>query len=190
MCIQLTGAVQEYPRGYPQLAAYTNSDDNRHLTRRFGYVRSRLLLYAQDEVQQLERKLAELDTSDAANDQTAYRLNSRQWDEEHSTARKNVIAELKIKLKEYDDLVFRERQMLKINAPSRKDFIRYFNYIWNEQPLCPEEYAFIVQEDDMLDLVAEQEDEFWSGMIDVILAIIPRKVLRVSKTIYFESLKN
>ena len=171
--------MKDFPRGYPQLAAYTNSEDNRHICRRFGYIRSRHVLYVQDEVQQFEKKLADLDESDRANEETAYHLNSRRWDEENSTLRKDLIATLKVKLKEYDELVLREHQMLKISAPSRKNHIRYFNYIWEEKPLCREEYDFVFHEDDMLDLAAEPESEWVGNVIDFILALLPRGILKV-----------
>ena len=171
--------MKDFPHGYPQLAAYTNSEDNRHICRRFGYIRSRLLLYVQDEVQQLEKRLADLDSSDEASEETAYRLNSRRWDEENSTERKDLIATLKAKLKEYDELVLREHQMLKISTPSRKNHIRYFNYIWNERPLCREEYEFVFHADDMLDLATEPESEWVGGVIDFILALLPRRILKV-----------
>ena len=130
-------------------------------------------------MQQLEKKLADLDESDRANEETAYHLNSRRWDEENSTLRKDLIATLKVKLKEYDELVLREHQMLKISAPSRKNHIRYFNYIWEEKPLCREEYDFVFHEDDMLDLAAEPESEWVGNVIDFILALLPRGILKV-----------
>ena len=132
-------------------------------------------------MQQLERKLAEIDASDARNEETEYRLNSRGWDEDNSTVRQELMAILKIKMKEYDDLVFREHRMLRISKSSQKNHRRYFNFIWNEKPLCPQEYAFIFQEDDMLDLAAEQENEWLASMIDAIIAILPGKTLKVCK---------
>ena len=53
------------------------------------------------------------------------------------------MTELNVKLEEHDKLMLREHQILKIEAPSREDHQNYFNYIWNEKPLCPEELDFI-----------------------------------------------
>ena len=171
--------VSDYPRGYPKLGAYLNSDDNRHLCRRFGYTRSRLILYVQDEIQELEERLAEIDARDAAGQATQYALNSRRWDEDHSVERKNVIANLKTKLKEYDDLILREHQILKIARPTKKNHRYYFNFIWEEKPLCRKEYEFIFQEDDTLDLAAEPETEWLWSVVEVIIKVLPRGLLKV-----------
>lgn len=42
--------VEDYPRGYPRLAAFVSSDIEGRIYRQFGYLRSRLLLYYQDEL--------------------------------------------------------------------------------------------------------------------------------------------
>jgi hypothetical protein len=59
--------VDDYPEGYPQLAAFMNSDDTFANVRRFGRLSSRLLLHLQNELTALEKRLDDLDNSDAAN---------------------------------------------------------------------------------------------------------------------------
>jgi len=53
--------VWECPRGYPNLAAFLDSDENFMVYRRFGYVQARLLLEKQDELRRLEQKLDSYD---------------------------------------------------------------------------------------------------------------------------------
>ena len=169
--------VEEFPRGYPRLAAYVNSDSNTHLYRRFGYARNRLLLYVQDEILYLEERLAELDAADV--EREPYHLNSRRWDEEQSPARKLLIAKLKSKMKEYDDMLLREHQLLKVEAAKPKTHRNYFDYIWNEKPLCEEEYRFVYQQDDFLDLGADSERSWHEPMIGLLIWLVPAKILKV-----------
>lgn len=49
--------VEDYASGYPKLAAFFDSDDQFSVYRRFGYLHSRLLLYKQDELRELEDRL-------------------------------------------------------------------------------------------------------------------------------------
>ena len=116
---------------------------------------------------------------DARSDETSYRLNSRNWDEEYSSTRRELMVELKKKLQEYDELILRERRILQISAPSRKNHRRYFNYVWNEKPLCEEEYEFVYQEDDMLYLTDDAETAWMDSATDLIIAVLPVKVLQV-----------
>lgn len=95
--------VDDHPRGYPQLAAFVNSDDNFMIARKYGFLRSRVLLYRQDELSVLERDLIKLDAHDAKNRPLA--LQSRKRDEETDDdpvySRKALIQKIDNKLKEY-----------------------------------------------------------------------------------------
>lgn len=54
----------QFNRGYPNLAAFTSSDDDFAIYRRFGYLQARLLLDKQDQLRLLEEQLDHYDTSD------------------------------------------------------------------------------------------------------------------------------
>ena len=107
---------------------------------------------------------------------------SRSWDEEHSSTRSDLVKELQGKLEEYDGLVLREHQLLKIKAPSKKNHRQYFRYMWNTKPLCEEETRFICQEDDMLYLSTDAEAAWMESAFDFIIAILPAKVMKVSQS--------
>lgn len=95
--------VDDYPKGYPQLAAFINSADNFMITRKFGFLRSRVLLYRQDELSVLERDLTSLDDDDQEKRELA--LASRKHDEatdnDPKYSRKVLIKQIDEKLKEY-----------------------------------------------------------------------------------------
>ena len=102
--------VDDHPQGYPQFAAFINSDENFLIARKYGYLRSRVLLYRQDELSVLERNLIALDEDDAAKRGLA--LQSRKYDEQTDKdpvySRKVLIQKIDDKLKEYGTLrVFR-----------------------------------------------------------------------------------
>ena len=94
-------AVDDHPEGYPQLAAFLNSDENFLLCRRFGFLHSRVLLYRQDELHQLETRLLALDQADA--EESPLVLKSREADNEQDEQemRKVLIGRIDEKLKEY-----------------------------------------------------------------------------------------
>ena len=102
-------AVDDHPKGYPQFAAYINSDDNFLIARKYGFLRSRVLLYRQDELAVLERDLINLDEDDAENEDQKIRLSSRKTDEEQDTdpvnSRKVLIQKIDNKLKEYGKMI-------------------------------------------------------------------------------------
>lgn len=95
--------VDDHPKGYPQLAAFVNSDDNFLIARKYGFLRSRVLLYRQDELSELERDLIALDDDDKVN--RALALTSRKNDEETDNdpiySRKVLMKKIDDKLKEY-----------------------------------------------------------------------------------------
>ncbi|KAL8742151.1 MAG: hypothetical protein Q9190_005319 [Brigantiaea leucoxantha] len=95
--------IDDHPEGYPQLAAFINSDDNFLMCRKFGFLHNRVLLYRQDELVELERDLVEMDELDKDEDPRA--LKSRQHDNGRDLplTRRTLINRIDEKLKEYDE---------------------------------------------------------------------------------------
>jgi hypothetical protein len=93
--------VEECPKGYPQLAAFLDSDENFMLYRRFGFLQARLLLYKQDELSRLEQKLDRMDRRHAREDPSL--LESRQNDDILNGDRKTLFVEIEKKFKDYGD---------------------------------------------------------------------------------------
>lgn len=95
--------VDDHPRGYPQLAAFVNSDDNFLIARKYGFLRSRVLLYRQDELSVLEKDLIALDDDDKEKREIALtsRKHDEQTDKDPIFSRKVLIQKIDDKLKEY-----------------------------------------------------------------------------------------
>lgn len=92
--------IDSHPEGYPQLAAFINSDENFSMCRRFGFLHQRVLLYRQDELRDLEDQLIRLDDEDK--DDAPKALKSRKLDDvREGSYRKGLIQQIDDKLKEY-----------------------------------------------------------------------------------------
>lgn len=85
------------------MAAFVNSDENFLIARKYGYLRSRVLLYRQDELSVLEKDLIALDADDE--EKRSLALQSRKFDEQTDKdpiySRKVLIQKIDDKLKEY-----------------------------------------------------------------------------------------
>ena len=70
--IMLIPEVQDYPRGFPKVACFLDSDDAFMIYRRFGFVFSRLLLNKQDEIREMEATLQAMDRTDESEGNAEY----------------------------------------------------------------------------------------------------------------------
>jgi hypothetical protein len=81
-----SNTVDNYPEGYPQLAAFANSCDTFANVRRFGRLSYRLLAHLQNDLIDMEKVLDKLDKKDAADNTMEKRLrgyeNYNGWDDE------------------------------------------------------------------------------------------------------------
>jgi len=68
----MTRSVEDFPKGFPRLACFLDSDDSFMLYRRFGTVFSRLLLNKQDEMRELEGLLQGMDKTDESSGKSEY----------------------------------------------------------------------------------------------------------------------
>lgn len=100
--------VDEYPKGYPRLAAVQASDPNWPVYRRFKTLHHRIILHRQQELVKLEQQLNRLDRKDA--EENHHRLGSLQWDHEEAvqegkerSEREEIIEKIDTKLKEYGE---------------------------------------------------------------------------------------
>ncbi|KAK4994332.1 hypothetical protein LTR66_005604 [Elasticomyces elasticus] len=146
--------------GYPRLASFLNSDDNFLICRRFGVLHNRVMLYRQDELDQLEAHLMALDAEDADEDPRA--LMSRKRDDRRE-----------------DDLVFRARSMTSLQKPMGRNYTSVFNWMYHNAPLCEPEAEFIKHEDDFVALADAQEGGWFDGFVEDILSMMPCRVTRL-----------
>ena len=91
--------VDEFPKGYPKLAAIVASDNNFLMLKKYSWLRTRILLNIQDELLELQDNLSSYDSFDEQNERT--RLISRRKDEGYDTTRKDLLRQIAPKLQEY-----------------------------------------------------------------------------------------
>lgn len=92
--------MSSYPVGYPQWAAWHNATERYHIFKRFGTLRSRIILHRQHELAMLEEGLKRLDKRD---DQTGgLKIRSIAYDErEPDSERLQLIDRIDEKMKQY-----------------------------------------------------------------------------------------
>jgi hypothetical protein len=92
---QCFNVVRFLPRGYPELVACMNTDIDFVMFRRFGYLHLRHLLYLQEELSSIEKKIYHQDLQDPE----PLNLMSREYDTNEE--RKATMIIMIAKLKEY-----------------------------------------------------------------------------------------
>ena len=100
--------MEDFPRGFPKLACFLDSDDAFMVYRRFGSVFSRLLLNKQDEIRTLEAELEAMDKTDRVSGNGNYLMSrTLDMDREHlpdafnGRSRPQLMEELEKKAMEY-----------------------------------------------------------------------------------------
>ena len=170
--------VESYAEGYPQLAAFMNSDSNFAVYRRFGMLHARLLLHLQNKIAAMERKLNRLDK----------RLELEQldvsplywWDEEKAVSpggleaeHRELVKKVKESLQEYDELLLREHRLRSIPTPTERNFKSVYNFIWNFQPLYEWEQKYIRHVEDMVTPGISGEDTGVHELVHSLFQALP-----------------
>ncbi|KAF8851979.1 hypothetical protein BDZ45DRAFT_730490 [Acephala macrosclerotiorum] len=146
-------SVNDYPEGYPQLAALVSSDDTFAIFRKFGRTSSRVLLHLQSEIATLEEKLSDLDRTDADGDSpTAYRLKSTRHKEGWDTKQRDIIHQLQEKFAIYYDLLLKDNQLRVLGPPLKRHHRYLFYWIEGKKPVIEGEDDWILHQDDLVQL--------------------------------------
>lgn len=170
--------IDYHPSGYPKLAAWLNSDENFLMCRRYGFLHSRVLLYRQDELRALEEDLLELDLEDKEADPRVHM--SRVLDDSRNDERKKLIRKIDEKLKEYDDIVIRARNMASLPQVTSRNFRSLKHYMSNGRPLCETEEKFMDYDQDFVALVDPKEGGWFDAVLeDWFIPYVPRRISKI-----------
>jgi hypothetical protein len=93
--------VDEFEQGIPRLAALISSNETFCLFRGFFPYACRILLHREIELEQLVKRLHQLDASDAANPEMMYRLSGVDLTEGLDPEQKELLQQIEIKIREY-----------------------------------------------------------------------------------------
>jgi hypothetical protein len=175
-----TRILENCPNGFPRLAAFQSSEANFSLYRSFSYLHSRLLLDLQDEITCLEKELDEVDWDDEGDD----RLRSREIDvqkaegEGDSRNRRQILAEIKTKLMEYDEILIKARELESFQRPSDRNYRSVRRYHHNTKPLMDAEMDSIRSKEDTVSLRNGREWASFDGFVESMLQNFDSRFLK------------
>ena len=197
--------MEDYPRGFPKLAHFLDSDDAFMVYRRFGTVFSRLLLYKQDEISRKEETLQAMDRYDSNRNDNHKYLMSRVVDVERGDppkewpqSRLELIKDLERLCLEYGDslatdalgsrlkyfageLLLKARDLKALNEPAQRDYQSVSRFMSNYGgQLYHKESQFITLKDDLVTIRPGREYAWLDGFIEGALRICRCKPLKVS----------
>lgn len=166
-----TRILENCPNGFPRLAAFQSSEANFSLYRSFSYLHSRLLLDLQDEITCLEKELDDVDWDDEGDD----RLRSREIDVQKADGegdgrnRRQILAEIKTKLMEYDEILIKARELESFQRPSDRNYRSVRRYHHNTKPLMDAEMDSIRSKEDTVSLRNGREWASFDGFVESML---------------------
>jgi hypothetical protein len=159
--------VNQCAKGYPNVAAFLDSDENFTILRRYGWLQWRLLLSKQEELRRLEADLELYE--EAMIDQNEDAFKSRDTTgicvEEHA----KLLADIETKFQEYASLIDTAQKMMAFGKPSEADRQNVGRYIYNRKPLVQAEEEWFHWRDDLITLKPGREHAWLDGVVESIL---------------------
>lgn len=176
--------MDEFEKGYPNLAAFSSSDEMFALYRRFGYLQSRLLLEKQDVLRVLENRLNEYDDDHIAHS------NTRSLRSDRLKPREELLREVEQAFNSYGKarmyygadgetdtrpatLVASSQQLMASNRPSASEWRSVYTYINHNKPLVNEELEYIQYKDDLITLRPGRDHAWLDNSIERVLRSLP-----------------
>ncbi|CAG8962188.1 hypothetical protein HYFRA_00005239 [Hymenoscyphus fraxineus] len=133
--------IEDYKPGYPQYCSLISAHTPYHICRRFTQMRARLLLLKQDQLSLLEDQLEQIDNAERC---PIFLGNSRI---DINPARKQILSEIQIGLREYDEIIEKNRKVLSYPTPKPRDLTNLTNWIENSASLAAEETGYLSKPD-------------------------------------------
>lgn len=156
------------------MAAVWNCDANFSVYRKFGWLHNRVLLHLQADLIRLEDDLQECDDWQAERPLGKERrdLWSHHLDK---SSRKKMLAEIKTKLAEYDDLVFRLQKKNAMKRPPRTNQSSVHQQA--SRSVASSEAAWTLRTDDLVALAHGAATPYWvTQMMTYVNGFAPRLV--------------
>ncbi|KAL5315420.1 hypothetical protein ACEPPN_016287 [Leptodophora sp. 'Broadleaf-Isolate-01'] len=147
--------VENYAPGWPQYAAFLNSQDNFPMFRRFDMLHLELLVDRQAELQQLEKKLKVQNHSDAVpGSGHEWRLQMSESDFLNcsDSTRRDLLNTIEQKVLVYDQLLFNAQNLWNQETVPQQDLHSVFNWISQERPVAPGHFDWIYHATDIVPL--------------------------------------
>jgi hypothetical protein len=189
--------LEKCPNGYARLAAFNACEQDFMLYRGFSNVHARLLLSLQASTQKLEAELDDIDHfHNTLPEASKRRLRSwdldvaacrkekeearEEGDEDEVRTREDILEEMRIKVNQYEELLFNARELNSFQRPSERDHQSVRNWFHNMAPLVDEEQDYIPWKEDIVTLRHGREWTSFDGMVEAMLSKIDSPPIRVS----------
>lgn len=168
-----------FPKGFPRLAAFTGSDEDWGMCRRFKYLHWRNIKQLEVEITKIQEELQELDEEDAKKEAEAkramkpsgpeYRLRYTRHEKGWDSRQRNLLRKSRFLLKEYRELVFGQAQFEDMNPASKRAHRSYFNYVRRSGPkvLAKGYDNFVLYADDMVTTMSTRPSRLRSSIQDL-----------------------
>ena len=173
--------MDEYDPGYSKVAAFLDCAQGFLIYRKFSWLSNRVLLHTQDELQELEEKLEVLDKWEF-DEGDRRKLGHRRIDEnDPDSPRKELLVEIKGKLDEYHEMLFRLERLQAIKRPSKRNQNSVYNLITNTKSIGSGEALWIRQWDDLAALAHDSEHRWFQGAVEDFLTSLSPRITMVSR---------
>ncbi|KAF2820182.1 hypothetical protein CC86DRAFT_305151, partial [Ophiobolus disseminans] len=159
--------VDDCPVGFPNLAAFLDSDECFSVYRRFGFLQSRLLLDKQDKLRKLEEALDRLDKREAKADPR--RPTTTDLLEKDVGPRQKLLATIEKEFTSYANVLDTAAKMMALNRPSETDFTSVKNFMANREPLDDQEATWVRKKEDLITLRVGREHAWLDSGIEKLL---------------------
>ncbi|KAF6226905.1 hypothetical protein HO133_008346 [Letharia lupina] len=178
--------LQDYPRGFPKISCFLDSDDAFMVYRRFGSVYSRLLLSKQDEMSRMEATLLAMDQTDHADGNESY-LMSRPFDVEREEIPEVWKGQSRVKLLErmekvaleYAELLLKAQKLKAMDRPSNRDYRSVLHFMENDGgQLFEEDMGFIYEKEDLITLRPGREYAWLDGLLERTLKVLRCRLIK------------
>lgn len=154
--------LDSYARDYARMAALVDCDPNFSIYRKLRWLHYRVLLHLQAELARLELDLQVIDNKQA--ERRRFEEQTDLWcDTGDMTRRKKLLAEIKTKLAEYDDLVFRPEKKNAMMRPTRTNQISAMHSAC--QSLALMEAKWIFRSDDLVAPGDDAAEQSWLNTV-------------------------
>lgn len=175
---QIIHSLNEYCSGYGKVAAIENLDPDFSIYRKFGWLRNYALLHLQDELAALQHQLVEHDKWEFR-DGEQKRLVSRRLDYERpDSVRREIVASVHSKLKEYDEALLRTQKIQAIKRPSLRSQRNVHTLIHNTESLVHTEADWIREGTDLAALGCAADRGWLNNFLENTLNTISRTATR------------
>lgn len=152
---------EDFPDGWPRVAAFMESCESFGIYRKFGIPHARLLIIHMSNIQEIWTELLEIDRRDEAGGKdTNWRLKNRFHEEGLDTTKRELEHRLEKELLAYDTLLEKFGNIKSMSRTPARDHDSLFRYLWANKPLDPHEDDWIKHPDDFVSLVPPRQNRF------------------------------